>query len=184
MGSQPYIVTMADSGARLLNLYEEVKSYAWEFCGFQRRKKGEEMRNLPAELVGGRCRPLHHDKSGVKIRHGAVHTSIHCPHKEQKKKEKRLVRLISCIRQQQIHNHWRFYLFSISKRNIIMSYMQVILSVSQKKIFKSCWNVDGSQWNWRPQEQTWADMDESWLIREKHGGMLTDRWRESWYTDM
>lgn len=79
---------MADSGARLLNLYEEVKSYAWEFCGFQRRKKGEEMRNLPAELVGGRCRPLHHDKSGVKIRHGAVHTSIHCPHKEQKKKKK------------------------------------------------------------------------------------------------
>lgn len=42
---------MADGRASLLNLYEKVKSYVWEFCGLQRRrKKGEEMRNLLANL--------------------------------------------------------------------------------------------------------------------------------------
>lgn len=76
------------------------------------------------------------DESGVQIRHGAIHTSIQCPDKEQKK----------CVLSGWFlafgNNKYTtiegfIYFFFICKRNIIMSYMKVILSVSQKKIFRA-----------------------------------------------
>lgn len=36
---------MADSRASLLNLYEKVKSYVWEFCGFHTKEKKERRGN-------------------------------------------------------------------------------------------------------------------------------------------